>query len=73
MWPMFIYSLGNLDSDFSAALECFKQNGMVANPDKLQLMLLRLKGKSGLRINIEGMKMRVKVLGAEIDSKLWCD
>ena len=55
-------------------VELFKSNGMVANPKKFQLMFLGLNEKKRLRLSIDDNKIptagRVKILGAEIDSKL---
>ena len=77
-----IYSCGmdlheiatNLKSDLSRLLEWFTNNGMVANPNKFQLMFLGLKGQRRLRLNINGNKLsetdHVKLLGIEVDNKL---
>ena len=77
-----IYSCGldlheivtNLESDLSRLLEWFTNNGMVANPKKIQLMFLGLKGQRGLRLNINENKLsatdHVKLLEIEIDNKL---
>ena len=64
----------NLEKDLSTLLKWFYVNGMVANPDKFQLMFLGLNGKHELRLNIEGEKIssidHVKLLGIEIDNQL---
>ena len=64
----------NLENDLCKLLKWFKNNGMVVNPKRLQLMLLGMKANRRLRLNIEGMKLNetdhVKLLGVEIDSKL---
>ena len=64
----------NLENDLSTLLNWFFTNGMVANPDKFQLMFLGLNEKHKLRLNIEGVKIssteNVKLLGIEIDNKL---
>ena len=77
-----IYSCGidlheivtNLESDLSRLLEWFTNNGMVANPEKFQVMFLSLKGQRSLRLNINDNKLsatdHVKLLGIEVDDKL---
>ena len=77
-----IYSCGldlpeiviNLENDLSGLLDWFTTNGMVANPNKFQLMFLGLKGQRRLRLNIEENKLsatdNVKLLGIQIDNKL---
>ena len=64
----------NLENDLSTLLNWFYANGMVANPDKFQLMFLGLNERHKLRLNIEGVKIssteHVKLLGIEIDNKL---
>ena len=65
----------NLENDLSTLLNWFYANGMVANPDKFQLMFLGLNEKRKLCLNIEGVKIssteHVKLLGNEIDNKLF--
>ena len=77
-----IYSCGldlheivtNLESDLRRLLKWFTNNGMVANPKKIQLMFLGLKGQRRLRLNISENKLsatdHVKLLGIEFDKKL---
>ena len=64
----------NLESDLSTLLNWFYANGMVANPDKFQLMFLGLNERHKLRLNIEGVKIssteHIKLLGIDIDNKL---
>ena len=64
----------NLENDLNTLLNWFYANGMVANPDKFQLMFLGLHEKHKLRLNIEGVKIsatkNVKILGIEIDNQL---
>ena len=64
----------NLENDLSTLLNWFYANGMVANPDKFQLMFLGLNERYKLRLNIEGVKIssteHFKLLGIEIDNKL---
>ena len=63
----------NLENDLCKLLKWFKNNGMVVNPKRLQLMFLGMKTNIRLRLNIEGKKLNetdhVKLLGVEIDSK----
>ena len=64
----------NLENDLCKLPKWFKNNGMVVNPKKFQLMFLGMKANRRLRLNIEGKKINatdyVKLLGIEIDSKL---
>ena len=66
-----------LENDLSKLLEWFTCNGMVVNPNKLQLIFLGLKSEQGLHLNIQGSKIlakeHVKLLGIEIDNKLKFD
>ena len=66
-----------LENDLCKLLEWFTFNGMVANPNKFQLIFLGLKRKQKRRININGVKipakMHVKHLGVEIGNKLKFD
>ena len=64
----------NLENDLCKLLESFKNNDMVVNPRKFQLMFLGMKTNRRLHLNIAGKKIiatdYVKLLGIEIDSKL---
>ena len=64
----------NLEHDLSTLLNWFYANGVVANPDKFQLMFLGLNKKHKLRLNIDGVKIssteNIKLLGIEIDNQL---
>jgi len=64
----------NLEHDLCKLLEWFRNNGMVVNPRKVQLMFLGMKINRRLRLNIARKKIKaidyVKLLGIEIDSKL---
>ena len=64
----------NLENDLSTLLHWFYDNGMVANPQKFQLMFLGLNEKHMLGLNIEGVKIsstkNVKLLGIEIENQL---
>ena len=64
----------NLENDLCKLLRWFKDNGMVANPKKFQLLFLGMKTNRRLRLHIEGKKLdatdHVKLLGIKIDSKL---
>ena len=64
----------NLENDLSTLLHWFYANGMVANPDKFQLMFLELNEKHKLRLNIEGVRIssteNVELLGMEIDTQI---
>ena len=62
----------NLENDLCKLLEWFRNNGMIVNPGKFQLMFLGMNRR--LCLNIAGKKFNaadyVKLLGIEIDSKL---
>ena len=66
-----------LENDLYKLFNWFTCNDMVVNPNKFQLMLLRVKRKQRLRINMNGVeilaKKLVKLLGIEIDNKLKFD
>ena len=47
----------NLENDLSTLLNWFFANGMVANPDKFELMFLGLNDKHKLRLNNEGVRI----------------
>ena len=63
----------NLENDVGTLLHWFYDNGMVANPDKFQLMFLGLNEKHMLGLNIEGVKIystkNFKLLGIKIDNQ----
>ena len=63
-----------LEDDLQKILNCFKQNGMCANPAKFQMMFLGLKINNLLCLTIDGRKIKqsehVKLLGVQINSKL---
>ena len=63
-----------LEHDIQQALLWFRNNSLLANPSKFQLMFLGLQGKHNLCIEIDGMIVKegktVKLLGLTIDSKL---
>ena len=63
-----------LENDPGLLLDWFSKNGMIANPEKFQIMFLGLKDERCLRLNIEGKKLpttdTVKLLGIQIDNKL---
>ena len=77
-----IFAFGNnmqeivieLENDLGLLLDWFSKNGMMANPEKFQIMFLGLKDERCLRLNIEGKKLpttdTVKLLGIQIDNKL---
>ena len=64
----------NLENDLSTLLHWFYDNGVVASPDKFQLMFLGLNEKYKLRLNIEAVKIssteNVKLLDIEIYNQL---
>ena len=80
-----IYSCGkdlneivtNLEIDLSRLFKWLAENGMVANPKKVQLIFLGFNRHSRLRLDIERNKVSatdcVKLLGVEIDNKLSID
>ena len=63
-----------LENDLGRLLDWFSKNGMIANPEKFQIMFLGLRDERSLRLNIEGKKLpvtdTVKLLGIQIDNKL---
>ena len=63
-----------LENDLGRLLVWFSKNGMIANPEKFQIMFLGLSDQRRLRLNIEGQKLSatdtVKLLGIQIDKKL---
>lgn len=66
-----------LENDLGLLLDWFSKNGMIANPEKFQIMFLGLHNERGLRLNIEGKKIpatkAVKLLGIQIDNQLKLD
>ena len=63
-----------LENDLGLLLDWFAKNGMMANPEKFQIMFLGLSDQRCLRLNIGGKKLpathTVKLLGIQIDNKL---
>ena len=63
-----------LENDLGLLLDWFSKNGMIANPEKFQIMFLGLSDQRCLRLNIEGKKLpatdTVKLLGIQTDNKL---
>ena len=56
-WGLDLYEIvTNLESDLRRLLKWFTNNGMVANPNKFQLMFLGLKGQRRLQLNISENK-----------------
>ena len=66
-----------LEDDISRALDWFKDNRMVANPKKFQVMLLGLKQHQEFFLEIENKSMNVtrsvKLLGISVDDELKFD
>ena len=66
--------VSKLEEDIQNSLYWFDINGMVANPNKFQLMFLGTRAKTKLCLNIEGKccisTTSVTLLGVEIDWKL---
>ena len=66
--------INNLENDLSLILQWFTENGMVANPEKFQLMFLGLKSDQQMCLRIDDQIInqcqQVKLLGITIDSKL---
>ena len=64
----------NLENDLSSILQWFTENGMVANPEKFQLMFLGLKNNQQMCLCIDdkiiNQCQQVKLLGVTIDSTL---
>ena len=63
-----------LKGDINNALEWFKYNQMVANPDKFQMIFMGLEKGQKLKFEVNGISIRtteeVKLLGVTTDSKL---
>ena len=66
--------VNKLEKDLTNAINWFDTNGLVANPNKFQVMFLGTRSKSKLCLNINGMQTAamhsVKLLGLNIDWKL---
>ena len=66
--------INSLENDLSSALQWFAENGMVANPEKFQLMFLGVKSDQQMCLRIDDQIIsqcqQVKLLGVTIDSKL---
>ena len=65
--------IGKLDDDLQKFLDWFKENGMCANPVKIQMMFLGLRINNSLCLQIlMGRKQseQVKLLGVQVDNKL---
>ena len=64
----------NLKYDLRNVLDWFKINSMKTNPDKFQFMVLGVKSKAPLRLNVNGniilCSNEVKLLGITIDNEL---
>ena len=64
----------NIESDMKVAMSWYKNNGMVANPERFQLMFLGLKDDINLCIGIHGTEVQMtdsaKLLGVAIYSML---
>ena len=64
----------NIESDMKVVSDWYKNNEMVANPDKFQLMFIGLTDDIRIFIDINGkvaqMTDSVKLLGVTIDTKL---
>ena len=63
-----------LENDVGLLLDWFSKNGVIANPEKFQIMFLGLKDERYLRLNIAGKKLpttdTVKLLGIQTDNQL---
>ena len=63
-----------LEFDIENAISLFRENNMVANPDKFQIMFIGLKESKRYCLHINGNIIvntdTVKLLGVTIDSKL---
>ena len=63
-----------MEDDLCAILKLLSENGMVANPEKIQLMLLRAKSDQKLCLKIDdwviNQRQHVKILGVTIDSSM---
>ena len=66
-----------LENDLSSILQWFTENGMVANPEKFQLMFLGLNNDQQMCLSIDdqiiNQCLQVKLLGVTIDSKMKFD
>ena len=66
-----------LEDDIPRALDCFKQNRMVANPKKFQLMFLGLTQHQEFLLEIESKTINVtrsvKLLGITVEDELKFD
>ena len=66
-----------LENELSNIITWFRNNSLVVNPDKFQVMFLGVKGKHNLCVDINGTEIKsskdVKLLGVTIDSKLHFD
>ena len=66
-----------LEEESQAAIEWFKMNEMIVNPDKFQAIIIKknCKMKDSYPLNINDQKINsencAKLLGIEIDNKLW--
>ena len=67
-------AINSLENDLSSVLQWFTENGMVANPEKFQLMFLGVKSDQQMCLRIDdqiiNQYQQVKLLGVAIDSKL---
>ena len=63
-----------LENDLGLLLDWFSKNGMIANPEKFQIMFLGLKHERCLRLSVGGKKLpttdTVILLGIQNDNKL---
>ena len=66
--------INSLENDLSSVLQWFTENGMVANPEKFQLIFLGVKSDQQMCLPIDDQIInqcqQVKLLGVTIDSKL---
>ena len=66
--------MNNLENDLTSIWQWFTENGMVANPEKFQLVFLGLKNSQQMCLSINdkiiNQCQQVKLLGVAIDSKL---
>ena len=66
--------INSLENDLSSVLQWFTENGMVANPEKFQLMFLGVKSDQQMCLRIDDQIInqceQVKLLGVTIDFKL---
>ena len=73
--PIIDAVISNLQSDGNKALKWFTENGMQANPEKFQFMMISRDGDSSQSLTLNDSTVivsedHVKVLGVVIDSKL---